>query len=392
MTANPSSFAWTQAAVVSERNGRFAIRDVELSPPRADEVVVRMEASGMCHADLSAQSGSLPFPLPGVLGHEGVGCVEAVGAAVTDVAAGDRVVISFSWCGHCLACMRAAPAYCRDWPRLNLAGGGRWDGSATLRCDGVPLHGHFFGQSSFSRHIVTTARAVVKVPEDIPASVLAPLGCGVQTGVGAVTTVLRPNPGARVAVFGAGAVGLSAVMGLGLTGASQIIAIDIHPSRLALARQLGATNTIDAASGDTAEQIKELTGGAGLNGSIETSGNLSVLRTAIATLAAAGTCVVIGVPNFGEAVAVDVVDLVARGLRIVGTNQGDAVPRVSIPPLIALYRSGRLPIDKLVTNFDFRDINEAAEASLSGKAIKPVLHMAGRDLSSMSSSTREARA
>ncbi len=370
-----SAYARTQAAVISERNGRFAIRDVELLPPRADEVVVRMEASGMCHADLSAQSGSLPFPLPGVLGHEGVGRIIAIGAAVTNIAAGDRVVISFSWCGSCVACLRAAPAYCSDWPRLNLVGGSRGDGSATLRCDDAPLHGHFFGQSSFSRLIVTTARAVVKVPDDIPASVLAPLGCGVQTGVGAATTVLRPRPGARVAVFGAGAVGLSALMGLGLTGASQIIAVDIHPARLALARQLGATDTIDAASGDTAERVRELTGGAGLDGAIETSGNLGALRTAIAGLAAASTCVVVGVPNFGETVAVDVVDVVARGLRIVGTNQGDAVPRVFIPQLVALYRSGRLPIEKLVTNFAFDEINEAAEASLSGRAIKPVLHM-----------------
>lgn len=375
MAPAPMTYTATQAAVVSEPNGRFALRDVELSGPRPDEVVVRMEASGMCHADLSARSGSVPFPLPGVLGHEGVGRVVEVGAAVIEVQAGDRVVISFSWCGHCPACLRAAPVYCRDWPTLNLVGGRRADGSATLRCDGGPMHGHFFGQSSFSRLVVTTARAVVKVPDDLPASILAPLGCGVQTGVSAATTVLRPVPGARVAVFGVGAVGLSALMGLGLTGAAQIIAIDVHPARLALAEQLGATHTIDAAGGDVADEIMRLTQGAGLDGVIETSGNLGALRTAIGALAAAGTCVVVGVPNFGDTVAVDVVNLVARGLRIVGTNQGDAIPRVFIPHLVSLYRSGRLPIDKLVTDFAFEDINEAAEASLSGRAIKPVLHM-----------------
>ena len=265
--------------------------------------------------------------------------------------------------------------YCRDWPRLNLVGGSRADGSATLRCDAGPLHGHFFGQSSFSRLVVTTARAVVKLPDDLPGSVLAPLGCGVQTGVSAATTVLRPSPGARVAVSGAGAVGLSAVMGLGLTGAAQVIAIDVHPGRLAVARQLGATDTINAAAGDTGEQIKQLTGGEGLDGVIETSGNLGALRTAIGSLAAAGTCVVIGVPNLGETVPVDVVNMVARGLRLVGTNQGDAIPRVFIPQLIALYRAGRLPIDALVSNFAFEAINEAAEASVNGRAIKPVLQM-----------------
>ena len=375
MASASSKLRSTQAAVVSEHKGRFAIRDIELSAPRADEVIVRMEASGMCHADLSAQSGSVPFPMPGVLGHEGVGRIIEVGAAVSEVAAGDRVVISFSWCGHCPACLRAAPVYCREWPRLNLVGGSRADGSVTLQCDGAPLHGHFFGQSSFSQLVVTTARAVVKVADDLPASILAPLGCGVQTGVSAATAVLRPAAGARVAVSGAGAVGLSAIMGLGLTGAAQVIAIDVHPGRLALARELGASDTIDASAGDTAGQIKHLTGGNGLDGAIETSGNLGALRTAIAGLAASGTCVVIGVPNFGDTVAVDVVDLVARGLRIVGTNQGDAIPRVFIPQLIALYRAGRLPIDKLVTDYAFDQINEAAEASLSGKAIKPVLHM-----------------
>ena len=376
MASAASALRTTQAAVVGEQKGKFAIRDVELSAPRMDEVIVRVEASGMCHADLSAQSGSVPFPLPGVLGHEGVGRVVEVGAAVTEVAPGDRVVISFSWCGHCPACLRAAPVYCREWPRLNLLGGSRADGSTTLQCDGAPLHGHFFGQSSFARLVVTTARAVVKVADDLPAAILAPLGCGVQTGVSAATAVLRPAPGARVAVSGAGAVGLSAIMGLQLTGAAQIIAIDVHPGRLALARELGATDTIDAKTGNTADQITELTGGNGLDGAIETSGNLGALQTAISSLAAAGTCVVIGVPNFGETVAIDVVNMVARGLRVVGTNQGDAIPRVFIPQLIDLYRAGRLPIDKLVTSFPFEQINEAAAASLSGTAIKPVLHMA----------------
>ncbi len=366
----------TEAAVVRETGGRFTMRAVTLSAPGPTEVIIQMEASGMCHADLSARSGNLPFPLPGVLGHEGVGRVIQLGAAVEEVAIGDRVVISFSWCGHCAACQHANPAYCRDWPMLNLFGGSRADGSATLRCDDGPLHGHFFGQSSFSRHIVVAARAVVKVPEDVPASILAPLGCGIQTGVGAVINVLRPGPAARVAVFGAGAVGMSAIMGLGLTGVAQVIAIDVNQARLQTASALGATDTIDAASGDTAARIKELTNGEGLDGAIETSGNLGALGAAIRSLAARGTCVVIGVPKFGDTVAVDVVDMVARGLRVVGTNQGDVVPRVFIPKLIELYRRGRLPIGKLITDFDFADINRAAEASLDGSAVKPILHMA----------------
>ena len=365
----------TEAAVVSETGGQFVLEEIELSAPRKDEVIVQLEASGMCHADLSARAGHIPFPLPAVLGHEGVGRIVEVGSAVDEVAVGDRVVISFSWCGRCSACLGGTPVYCQDWPRLNLVGGSRYDGSATVCGPRESLHGHFFGQSSFSRCIVTAAHSVVRVPEDVPAAVLAPLGCGVQTGVSAVTTVLSPAPGARVAVFGVGAVGLAAIMGLGITGATQIIAVDLHPKRLALARKIGATDTIDATSGGVVEQIAQLTGGRGLSGAVETSGNLGSLRSAIACLGPAGMCVVIGVPRAGETVAVDVVDLVARGLRVVGTNQGDAVPRSFIPHLIDLHQHGRLPVEKIVTCFDFEEINRAAEESLNGSVIKPVLLM-----------------
>ncbi len=365
----------TEAAVVSTAGGAFTLEPVELSAPRQNEVVVELEASGMCHADLAAQAGHIPFPLPAVLGHEGVGRIAALGSAVSDFAIGDRVVISFSWCGHCSTCLGGAPVYCQHWPVLNLVGGSRLDGSPTVSHPGQTLHGHFFGQSSFSRRIVAAAHSLVRVPDDIPASVLAPLGCGVQTGVSAVTTVLRPGPGARVAVFGVGAVGLSAIMGLAITGATEIIAVDIHPSRLALARELGATATIDASGGNVAEQIASCTGKAGLTGAVETSGNLGSLQTAIASLAPSGVCVVIGVPRAGETVAVDVVNLVARGLRIFGTNQGDAVPRTFIPQLIDLYRRGRLPVEKITTCFPFAEINQAAAASLNGSVIKPVLLM-----------------
>ncbi len=365
----------TEAAVVSTVGGPFTLEPIELSTPRQDEVVVELEVSGMCHADLAAQAGHIPFPLPAVLGHEGVGRIAALGSAVSDFAVGDRVVISFSWCGQCSSCLGGAPVYCQHWPVLNLVGGGRLDGSSTVSHPGQALHGHFFGQSSFSRRIVAAAHSLVRVPDDIPASVLAPLGCGVQTGVSAVTSVLRPGPGARVAVFGVGAVGLSAIMGLAITGATEIIAVDIHPSRLALARVLGATATIDASSGNVAEQIASCTGKAGLTGAIETSGNLGSLHTAVASLAPSGVCVVIGVPRAGETVAIDVVNLVARGLRIIGTNQGDAVPRTFIPQLIELYRRGRLPVEKITTCFPFAEINQAAAASLNGSVIKPLLMM-----------------
>ncbi len=365
----------TRAAVVAQSGAPFVLQDLTLAPPREDEVIVRLEACGMCHADLSAQSGAIPFPLPGVLGHEGVGRVVERGAAVSDVAVGQRVVISFTSCGRCPACLNARPSYCVQWPVLNLVGGGRSDGSCSLSDHARPIRSHFFGQSSFSHYVAASARAVVAVPDDVPASVLAPLGCGVQTGVYSATDVLRPRNGDRVAVFGAGAVGLSALMGLALTGASQVVAVDMHDGRLDLARELGATDVINARGCDVGAELAQLTGNAGLDGAIETSGNRGALEAAIAGLAAGGTCVVVGVPAMGERASFDVVDVVARGLRIVGTNQGDANPRTAIPRLVELYRQGRLPIGKLVTAFAFEDINTARDASLDGRVVKPVLTM-----------------
>ena len=365
----------TESAVVGEPGAPFVLGPVTLCAPRPDEVVVEVEACGVCHADLAAAAGEMPFPLPGVLGHEGLGRIVEVGSGVETVRVGQRVVVSSASCGHCPQCLAGAPVYCQDWPRLNLFGGARGDGSDTLAGRGPHLHGHFFGQSAFSRHLLTKARAVIPVPEDLPAAVLAPLGCGVMTGVGAATLVLRPAPGDRVAVFGAGAVGLSAVMGLKLTGAAQIIAVDIHDSRLELARELGASETINARNVDVAEEIGRLTQGAGLNGAIETSGVAASLQAAIASLRASGTCVVVGVPADLAPAGVDLIELVSKGLRLVGTNQGDANPHTFIPRLIELHRRGRLPVERLVTSFAFSEINAAAAASSNGQAIKPVLHM-----------------
>ena len=311
----PSASRTTTAAVVDAPGAPFVLRELELLAPQSDEVVIELEACGMCHADLAGQAGQLPFPLPGVLGHEGVGHIVEVGAGVADLAVGTRVAISFASCGRCASCLDAMPVYCQHWPLLNMASGGRHDGSSSLRCDGHSVHSHFFGQSSFSRLVVAAARAAVPVPDDLPAEILAPLGCGVQTGVSTATNVLRPSAGDRVAVFGAGAVGLSAIMGLRLTPAAQVIAIDIHPGRLSLARELGATDTVDASQQDSVDAIRALTGGAGVDGAIETSGNPGALRSAIGALASAGTCVVVGVPPRGEPGGFAVPKVVGRGGR-----------------------------------------------------------------------------
>src|SRR3954452_8215879 len=259
----------TQAAVVESGGAPFTLVDVELDEPRADEVLVRMTAAGLCHTDLGVASGGLPFPLPGVLGHEGAGVVEAVGPAVTGVAPGDHVVLSFTSCGDCRNCDGGHPAYCATWLPLNLLGGRRADGTSTISRDGEPLGGHFFGQSSFAERALVDERSLVKVDPDVPLESIAPLGCGVQTGVGAVCNVMKPVNGSTIVVLGAGAVGLSAVMAASLSPATTIVAVDRVAERLQLAKELGATHTVTAGESDLGEALAEITGGQGADGVVE---------------------------------------------------------------------------------------------------------------------------
>lgn len=362
----------TTAAVVESAGTGFALSDVVLDDPRPTEILVRLVAAGLCHTDLGVMVGALPFPLPGVLGHEGAGVVEAVGADVTTVAPGDQVLLSFTSCGACGNCRTGHPAYCATWLPDNLLGGHRSDGSATITRDGHELGGHFFGQSSFARHAVVDARSVVKVPQDAPLELLAPLGCGVQTGAGAIWNVLKPVPGATIAVTGAGAVGLSAIMAARLSPATRIIAVDRVAARLELAKELGATHTVDASTVDLTDALTELTDGAGVDAVVETTGAVAVLKAGVAALALRGTAVVIGAPAFGTEVAVDVNHMIG-GRTITGLTLGDSETQTLIPVLVELVTSGRLPIDRLITNYKFEDIGAAVADVTSGKTIKPVL-------------------
>src|SRR2546421_1539189 len=236
------------AAVLHDHHGDLQLAEIEVDDPRPDEVLVRIVAAGVCHTDLSVRDDVTPFPLPGVLGHEGAGRVEAVGRDVTELAVGDPVVISFASCGHCLQCRHGHPVYCDTWGPLNLLGGVRADGSPTLALDGTSLHGHFFGQSSFSTLALATARNVVKVPEEAPLELLGPLACGMQTGVQAVVNILRPAVGDTLVVYRAGAVGLGAgEAGANLTGAT-VVGVDINAAPLELADSLRAAHTINAAA------------------------------------------------------------------------------------------------------------------------------------------------
>ncbi|MFD8307398.1 NAD(P)-dependent alcohol dehydrogenase [Streptomyces sp. NPDC059690] len=362
----------TRAAVVESGGAPFTLADVELDEPGPHEAVVRMVATGLCHTDLGVASGGLPFPLPGVLGHEGAGVVEAVGPAVTGVAPGDHVVLSFTSCGECRNCDGGHPAYCATWLPLNLIGGRRADGSGTISRDGELLGGHFFGQSSFAERALVDERSLVKVDPDVPLESIAPLGCGVQTGVGAVWNVLKPATGSTVVVLGAGAVGLSAVMAAALTPATTVVAVDRVAERLSLARELGATHTVNAGEEELGDALAGITAGQGADGVVETTGNVGVLRQGVDALAARGTLVVVGAPPFGTEVALDVNGLLG-GKRVVGLTLGDAETQSFIPSLVRLVKDGRLPLHRLISTYPFADIDQAVRDMRAGKAIKPVL-------------------
>ncbi|MFT4229461.1 MAG: NAD(P)-dependent alcohol dehydrogenase [Microbacterium sp.] len=363
----------TTAAIATGEPGGFRIATVELDDLRDDEVLVDVVAVGMCHTDLSAASGVIPFPLPGVLGHEGAGRVRATGRAVTRVRPGDAVLMTFTSCGRCRQCRGGHPAHCDHHLTWNLLGGARADGTHTMAdAGGRPLHAHFFGQSSFARHAIVDERSLVALPGDVgddDLALYAPLGCGLQTGAGAVLNVLRPATDDILAVSGAGAVGLAAVMAARAVSVQRIVVVDRVPERLRLAQDLGATDVLD-----DAEALRELTGDAGVQAAVETTGNVGVLEAMIASLGVGGTCAVVGAPRAGSRASFDV-NAHLPGRRIVGVTLGDSEPERFVPQLIALHRSGRFPIERLERRYPFAEIAAAAADAASGRTVKPVLVM-----------------
>lgn len=359
-----------KAAVVREKSAPFTIEDLELDDPREDEVLVRMVASGVCHTDLVAQAGFMPIPLPAVFGHEGSGVIEKVGRQVTKVKPGDHVVMSFRSCGVCSSCIRGLPANCLDFFKLNFAGL-RADGSPTMKKDGETIHAAFFSQSSFATHALASERNVVKVPSDIAVELLGPLGCGIQTGAGGVINSIKARAGSSIAVFGAGSVGLSAIMAALACGLTTIIAVDVKRERLALASALGATHVVDSGRSNAVEEIQKITGG-GAQYSLECTGIPTVFRQSVDALAMTGVCGLIGVAPFGAEANLDM-QTILNGRTIRGIVEGDSVPEIFIPQLIELYRQGRFPFDRMITFYPFDQINKAVEDSENGKALKAVL-------------------
>ena len=358
-----------KAALSSGAQAPFEIADVELDEPRADEVLVKLTAAGVCHTDVATKAAWPEAKSPIVLGHEGAGVVEAVGADVTAVRPGQHVLLSYRSCRTCPRCEAGHPAYCRDFGTLNLIGS-RPDGSTTMCRDGSAVYGSFFGQSSFASHALAYESNVVAVEDGIDLTVAAPLGCGVQTGAGAVLNVLRPESESSLVVFGAGGVGLSALMVAGAAGVGTIIAVEPVASRRLLATELGATATIDPGLDDVVGAIRELTGG-GATHALDTTANGAVINQAIEALAPLGTLALVGVG--APDVPISVRNIIGGGKTIRGVVEGDAVPQQFLPRLLALHHEGRLPVEKLIHKYLFDEINRAVADAASGVAIKPVL-------------------
>jgi len=358
-----------KAAVAPAMGQPFVIEEVDLDDLRANEVLVRIVGTGLCHTDLFFRN-DVPIPLPAVYGHEGSGVVEKVGVNVTAVSPGDHVAISYNSCGVCKNCRKGMPYYCVNFNGLNYSGA-RADGTMPISKGGTPLYGAFFGQSSFADFSLTTERNVVKVPDDVPLEILGPLGCGLQTGAGTVMSALKVSAGSSIAVFGIGPVGLSAVMAAKAVGCTCIIVVDIKPNRLEFAKGVGATHVINGAEKNAVDAIKAITG-AGVDYSVDTTGVAAVYRQAVDALDLAGRCALLGASPIGTEVSFNMNDLLT-GKSTVGVIEGEVIPQIFIPQLIELYKQGKFPFDKLITFYDAKDINKAVEDSEKGVTLKPVI-------------------
>lgn len=359
-------------AAVLEGPGSLVVSEVEFGAPGPGEVLIKLVASGLCHTDLGVIAGGIPFPAPGIIGHEGAGVVAAVGAGVSSVEVGDKVLLSFTSCGTCAACASTHPAYCETWLPRNLLGGMRGDESGETRRGDVTLATHFFGQSSFAEYSIADERSIVKVDPSADLAALAPLGCGVLTGFGSVWNVLDPGPTDTVAVYGTGAVGLSGLIAAALRAPAQLIAIDIVDERLQLARELGATHTINATTEDVAARLGEITDGRGVSLSFDTTGNPGVARSALDAASVRGTVLVCGAPPPGTEIRVDIQGILT-GKVLRGVTMGDTNPRTLIPELVALHAAGNLPLEKLERTYTLDQISDAAADMHRGATVKPVI-------------------
>lgn len=364
-----------RAALMPERHGRWLLDDVEVADPGPEEVLVRVVASGICQTDVHARDGFFPIGFPAVFGHEGAGIVQRIGSAVTTLSPGDHVIMANPSCGHCEDCRAGYETYCAHAPQLKQSGY-RADGrSLSFSRGGAPVYGSFFQQSSFATYTLSMARNTIRVPKDAPLDILAAFPCGVNTGAGAVLNVLKPHRGDSYVAFGTGTVGFAGLLAAKLSGCDPIVAIDLFDERLALARELGATHTVNARRPDLVAEVKRLVGGRGARYTLEAAGFPEALRAAVDVLAPRGTACLVGSARPGVEVSLEMKTI--QGGRIVrGCTQGESNVQRFLPELIELYRAGKLPIDRLVKHYPHAAINEAVADMLAGSTIKAVLRLA----------------
>lgn len=365
------------AAVVHTSGGPFVLETVEIADPGPGQVLVRIVGVGICHTDIAARDGIFGLPYPMVLGHEGSGVVEAIGPDVTLVQPGDHVAISFNSCGDCRACAAGKPAYCAEFGARNYGGGVRADGSTPVTVDSAPAASDFFGQSSLATFALANVRNVVKVDADIPLGIIGPLGCGIQTGAGAILNSLDCRAGSSVLVLGGGPVGLAAVMAAKVRGLETIIVSEPDGGRRALALELGATHVLDPAAGALPDQVHEIDPN-GVDYAFDTTGVVPVLQGALQALGVNGVLGLVGLPgDFSTVLPLGIVASMISGVSVRGITEGDSDPQRFIPHLLDLHREGRFPFDRMITTFAFTDVDKAIAAQHNGEATKIVLLMEG---------------
>lgn len=362
----------TIAAVAEAPGQDFAIRTLAVEAPRPGEVRVRIAGVGVCHTDLVFRD-QVPYPLPAVLGHEGAGTVDAVGEGVEGLAPGDTVVLGFSSCGGCPRCDEGLPSYCRAFVPLNYAGVRIEDGSSAYRAADGQVSSHFFGQSSFAGLAIARARNVVKVETALAPELLGPLGCGFQTGAGAIMRSFACAPGSTLVVIGGGPVGLAAVMGAVIRGCDAIILVEPMAERRAIGMRLGATHAIDPADGDVTAAIRAILP-EGADYVFDTSGHVPAIEAGMAALGSHGALGLVGVPKSPDAaLTVNISALMSPGHRIIGIIEGDSDPQTFIPELLAHHAAGRFPFDALIRTYPLAEINAAIAAQARGECVKAVL-------------------
>jgi len=361
-----------QAAVIRNTGAPWVIEDMELAPLRDDEVLVEMVGCGMCHTDIACRDGDYPVSLPMVVGHEGAGIIRETGAQVDKIKVGDHVVLSFDSCGGCPNCDSDKPAYCYSFFEINTSGRRIADQSTPLTQNGEPINAMFFGQSSFATFAIARMSNAVVIDKSLPLAQMGPLCCGVQTGAGAAVNSLGVGPGNSLLIFGGGAVGLSALLGARAVGAGEVIVVEPNAERRALAMELGATHVIDpSAGGDVLAEVRKLSGG--VQFALDTTGRPDVVAVGIEALLTGGQLGLLGIPPADAMLPANMMSMLGRGITVKAIIEGDSDPQEFIPRMAAWYQEGRFPFDRMIKTFPFAQINEAAQASVSGAVVKPVL-------------------